>query len=240
MLSRPQNSMTTRSRPTPAPPCGGAPYLHTQQGRTFSSCYGSQAKHCGALHHALERVDVGLDGLYGQAQVHRTLREQRRVMDALQASQESTLRETGCCQAQRLARLDGSRRRCPERSTAARPHLRPRDDFLPTNEDVKGAGVARVVLARHGVERADGQGVAVQHVKLCSMEKVVNAGTTSKWHDACNCGHGAAGGAGHPPVLYLSFTSLPSARSSSVLRSPNGSTCTHQWQARLLWGRGGR
>lgn len=28
MLSSPQNSMTTRSMPTPAPPCGGTPYLH--------------------------------------------------------------------------------------------------------------------------------------------------------------------------------------------------------------------
>lgn len=27
MLSRPQNSITTRSSPTPKPPCGGAPYL---------------------------------------------------------------------------------------------------------------------------------------------------------------------------------------------------------------------
>ena len=27
MLGNPQNNMTTRSSPTPAPPCGGAPYL---------------------------------------------------------------------------------------------------------------------------------------------------------------------------------------------------------------------
>ena len=27
MLSRPQKSITTRSSPTPKPPCGGAPYL---------------------------------------------------------------------------------------------------------------------------------------------------------------------------------------------------------------------
>ena len=33
MLSRPQNSITTRSRPTPAPPCGGAPYLLAVCGR---------------------------------------------------------------------------------------------------------------------------------------------------------------------------------------------------------------
>lgn len=33
MLPRAQNSMTTRSKPTPTPPCGGAPYLQGAQDR---------------------------------------------------------------------------------------------------------------------------------------------------------------------------------------------------------------
>lgn len=36
MLSRPQKSMTTRSRPTPQPPWGGAPYLGTGNSREGS------------------------------------------------------------------------------------------------------------------------------------------------------------------------------------------------------------
>jgi hypothetical protein len=44
------------------------------------------------------------------------------------------------------------------------------------------------------------------------------------------------------PVLYFSFTNLPSARSSSVFRSPRGSTCRQgppTWAGRQA-GRQGR
>mmetsp|Transcript_16109 Transcript_16109/g.40392 ORF Transcript_16109/g.40392 Transcript_16109/m.40392 type:complete len:599 (+) Transcript_16109:180-1976(+) len=44
--------------------------------------------------------------------------------------------------------------------------LRARDDLLTADEDVKGVGVVVVVGAGHGVEGADGQGVAVQEVKV--------------------------------------------------------------------------
>mmetsp|Transcript_9067 Transcript_9067/g.16351 ORF Transcript_9067/g.16351 Transcript_9067/m.16351 type:complete len:204 (-) Transcript_9067:1255-1866(-) len=44
--------------------------------------------------------------------------------------------------------------------------LRARDDLLAADEDVEGVGVIVVVGAGHGVERADGEGVAVEEVKV--------------------------------------------------------------------------